>query len=50
MMRERKREQIRKKTALYYYMAFVIIAFLGTGSALYLKGGVPLVKEGARFL
>lgn len=47
MMRERKREQIRKKTALYYYMAFVIIAFLGTGSALYLKGGVPLVKEGA---
>ena len=46
MMRERKREQRHKKTALYYYIAFVVIAFLGTGSALYLKGGVPLVKEG----
>ena len=45
-MRERKREQRHKKTALYYYIAFVVIAFLGTGSALYLKGGVPLVKEG----
>ena len=47
MMRERKREQRQKKAALYYYIAFVVTAFLGTALALYLKGGVPLIKEGA---
>ena len=45
-MRERKREQRQKKAALYYYIAFVVTAFLGTALALYLKGGVPLIKEG----
>ena len=46
-MRAEKREKRRRKSAIYYYIAIVITAFLGTGLSLYLKGGVPFVKEGA---
>lgn len=49
-MRAEKREKRRRKSAIYYYIAIVITAFLGTGLSLYLKGGVPFVKEGAPIL
>ena len=46
-MRAEKREKRQRKSVIYYYVAIVITAFLGTGLSLYLKGGVPFVKEGA---
>ena len=46
-MRAEKREKRQRKSVIYYYIAIVITAFFGTGLSLYLKGGVPFVKEGA---
>ena len=47
MREEMRAEKRQRKSVIYYYIAIVITVFLGTGLSLYLKGGVPFVKEGA---